>query len=111
MERPESRDLTSISFNDFVSLVFNSAEQVKPDTPVSDFKIEIVDGTKLRGYYARLFQKPEFLLSRFTKQELEEGFWEIIGYTHDWSLGELIGCNCQRITALRFRWVVVVNSR
>jgi hypothetical protein len=62
MEQPESRDLRSISFNDFVSLVFNSAEQVKPDTPVSDFKIEIVDGTKLCGYYARLFQKPEFLL-------------------------------------------------
>ena len=25
-----------------------------------------------------------------TKQELEEGFWEIMGYTHDWSLGDLI---------------------
>ena len=30
------------------------------------------------------------MLARFTKQELEEGFWEIMGYTHNWSLGDLI---------------------
>jgi hypothetical protein len=30
------------------------------------------------------------LLSRFTKEELEKGFWEIMGYSHDWSLGHLI---------------------
>jgi hypothetical protein len=89
MEQPQSRDLSSISFDDFVSLIFNPAEQVKPDAPLSGIEAEI-DAKKLCAYYVQLFQKPEFLLSRFTKQELEEGFWEIIGYTHDWSLGDLI---------------------
>lgn len=89
MEQPKSRDLTSISFDEFVSLIFDPAEQLKPDTPFSGIEVRI-DAKKLCAYYVQLFQKPEFLLSRFTKQELEEGFWEIIGYNHDWSLGDLI---------------------
>lgn len=89
MEQPESRDLTNISFDDFVSLIFNRAEQIKPDRP-HPFIQDEVDAKHLCSYYVQLFQKPEFLLSRFTKQELEEGFWEIMGYNHDWSLGDLI---------------------
>ena len=89
MEQPESRDLTNISFDDFVSLIFNAAEQIKPDRPLSGMEVEI-DAKRLCAYYVQLFQKPEFLLSRFTKQELEECFWEIMGYTHDWSIGDLI---------------------
>ncbi len=84
---PESRDLTSISFDDFVSLIFNPSEHWKPDTPVPVIEI---DEERFCSYYVRLFREPEFLLSRFTKQELEEGFWEIMGYTNDWSLGQLI---------------------
>jgi hypothetical protein len=89
MERPESRDLTNISFDDFVSLIFNHAEQIKPDRPLSGIEVEI-DAKRMCAYYVQLFQKPEFLHSRFTKQELEEGFWEIMGCAHDWSLGDLI---------------------
>jgi hypothetical protein len=29
------------------------------------------------AYYVQLFHRPEFLVSRFTKQQLEEGFWAI----------------------------------
>jgi hypothetical protein len=89
MEQPESRDLTNISFDGFVSLIFDPAEQIKPDGPLSFAEVEI-DAKGICGYYVQLFQNPEFLLSRFTKQELEAGFWEIMGYTHDWSLGDLI---------------------
>jgi hypothetical protein len=91
---PESEflDLKSISFDEFVSLIFErdvSAEHAKFDPPFCNVEPEI-DAQKMCSYYVQLFQKPEFLLSRFTKQELEEGFWEIMGYTHDWSLGNLI---------------------
>ena len=89
MEHSESRDLMNITFDDFVTLIFNPAEQIKPDRPLPSVEDEI-DAKKLCAYYVQLFQKPEFLLSRFTKQELEGGFWEIMGYNHDWSLGELI---------------------
>ena len=87
MEQPESRDLTNISFDDFVALIFNPAEQFKPDVLLPDMEI---NAQSVCAYYVQLFQQPEFLTSRFTKQELEEGFWEIMGYTHDWSLGDLI---------------------
>ncbi len=89
MEQPESRDLTFVSFDEFVSLIFTPAEQVKPDAPLPGVNVE-TDAKRLCAYYVQLFQNPEFLLSRFTKQELEQGFWEIMGYHHDWSLGELI---------------------
>jgi hypothetical protein len=87
MEQPESRDLTNIPFDDFVALIFNPAEQFKPDVLLPDMEI---NAQSVCAYYVQLFQQPEFLTSRFTKQELEEGFWEIMGYTHDWSLGDLI---------------------
>ena len=89
MEKPESRGLTKISFDEFVSLIFDPAEQVKPERPLAVIAVE-TDAKMFCAYYIQLFQNPEFLLSRFTKQELEEGFWQIMGYTHDWSLGELI---------------------
>ena len=61
----------------------------KPNTPLSIIEVEI-DARKLCSYCAQLFERPQFLLSRFTKQELEEGFWQIMGYTHGWSLGDLM---------------------
>ena len=73
MEQPESRDLTSISFNDFVSLVFNSAEQVKPDTPVSDFKIEIVDGTKYAATTHDCSKSQNFCYRALQNRSLKKG--------------------------------------
>ena len=49
-----------------------------------------VDAEKLCAYYVRLFRQPEFLLSRFAKEQLEEGFWAIMGHTHEWSAGDLV---------------------
>jgi len=49
-----------------------------------------VDAEKLCAYYVRLFRQPEFLLSRFTKDQLEQGFWAIMGHAHEWSAGNLI---------------------
>jgi hypothetical protein len=100
MAQPESRDLTNISFDDFVSLIFNPAEQIKPDRPLSGIEVE-VDAKRLCAYYVQLFQKPEFLLSRFTKQELEEGFWEIMGYTMIGPLATLSNALTHRYPAAR----------
>ena len=41
MEQPKSRDLRSVSFDEFVSLIFNPAEQLKPDTRLCDIEVEI----------------------------------------------------------------------
>ena len=85
MGQPESHDLKNISFDEFVSLIFEqdlSAEQRMLETEI--------DAKKLCAYYVRLFRQPEFLLARYTKQQLEEGFWSIMGLTHEWSVGNII---------------------
>ena len=42
------------------------------------------------AYYVQLFHRPEFLVSRFTKQQLEQGFWAIMGHTVEWSTANII---------------------
>jgi hypothetical protein len=88
MEQPEFRDLRNISFNEFVSLVFQRDAPVEPNEIGPPF--DEVDAEKLCAYYVQLFQQPEFLISRFTKKQLEEGFWAIMGHTQEWSAGKLI---------------------
>lgn len=88
MEQPETRDLKNVSFDEFVSLIFQRDMPVRPDEIGPPF--DEVDAEKLCAYYVRLFRQPEFLLSRFAKEQLEEGFWAIMGHTHEWSAGNLI---------------------
>jgi hypothetical protein len=88
MEQPEPRDLRNISFDEFVSLIFLRDTPVRPDELGQPFYE--VDARKLCTYYVRLFRQPEFLLSQFTKEQLEQGFWAIMGHTQEWSAGNLI---------------------
>jgi hypothetical protein len=83
----ETSDLRNISFDEFVHLIFER------ETPVTEREIGTiyeVDAEQLCGYYVRLFRQPEFLLTRFSKKQLEEGFWAIMGETQEWSAGHLI---------------------
>lgn len=86
--QPRPRDLKSISFEDFVSLIFERGKS-DPGPTFDDLDAEF-DPTKLLGYYVRLFREPEFLFSSFTKEKLEAGFWAMMGLTHPWSLGNLL---------------------
>jgi hypothetical protein len=93
VEEPEINDLTNISFDEFVKLVFEQPIQPEP-AEKDDLSLTYVDtqidAKKICAYYVRLFQQPEFLLSRFTKQQLENGFWAIMGHSHEWSAGNII---------------------
>lgn len=72
-------DLTDISFQEFVSFLFD--REVAVETTGRDYwywHVEVqYDAKKIVTYYVHLFGQPEFLLTRFTKQQLEEGFWAI----------------------------------
>ena len=87
MEQPESCDLSGISFDEFVLLIFERTDGV--DSPVRFIEVEL-DAKEICAHYVRLFREPEFLLSRFTKEELEAGFWAMMALTHEWSLGNII---------------------
>ena len=45
---------------------------------------------KTCGYYLPLFQQPEFLLERFSKGQIEAGFWAIQGSIVECSVTNLI---------------------
>ncbi len=88
-------DLTGATFQDFVRFLFDRDVNPNPKPPKKwdpwHFHVEVVfDAEKICAYYVKLFQQPEFLLTRFTKDQLEEGFWAIQGPNLDWSAYGLI---------------------
>jgi hypothetical protein len=85
-------DLTNSSFDDFIAFLFDrnvSLESEGRDYWYWHLEVEF-DAKKIGAYYVQLFTRPEFLLSRFTKPQLEEGFWAIQGPNLDCSVSRII---------------------
>jgi hypothetical protein len=85
-------DLTNSSFDDFVAFLFDrdvSLESEGRDYWYWHVEVEF-DPKKIGAYYVQLFRQPEFLLTRFTKLQLEEGFWAIQGPNLDCSVSRII---------------------
>lgn len=73
--------LTNSSFDDFVEFLFDrdvSLESKGQDYWYWHVQVEF-DAKKIAAYYVQLFRQPEFLLARFTRPQLEEGFWALQG--------------------------------
>ena len=100
MEPPTQVDLTSFSFDEFVSFLFD--HEVPPESGKYDpwyFHVEVeFDSKKICAYYVQLFRQPEFLLSRFTKPQLEEGFWAIQGPNLGCSVSRIVGDSDQPLS-------------
>ena len=81
MEQPVQVDLTNASFDEFISFLFD--RDVSSDSEKQDpwyWQVETTFAPEvICSYYVRLFQQPEFLSTRFSKAQLEEGFWAIQG--------------------------------
>jgi hypothetical protein len=79
MDQPFPVDLTTSSFDEFISFLFD--REIPPESEKRDpwyWHVETeIDWGKACAYYIRLFRQPEFLLTRFAKPQLEEGFWAI----------------------------------
>jgi hypothetical protein len=92
MEPPTTVGLANFSFEEFVSFLFD--HDVPSESKEYDpwnFHVEVeFDAKKICVYYVQLFRQPEFLLSRFTKPQLEEGFWAIQGPNLDCSVSRII---------------------
>ncbi len=85
-------DITHCSFEEFVTFLF--ARSV-PSTAVKHdpwyWNVEVAyDPDLVCKYYVRLFRDPAFLLERFSKAQLEQGFWAIQSCNLSCSVGELI---------------------
>ena len=90
-------DLTAVSFEDFVGFFFSPEVRTEEEKITYEEKEnwywgiddEYVSQT-FCAYYIRLFRNPEFLLQRFTNEQLEEGFWAMQGPVLNCSLVNLL---------------------
>jgi len=84
--------LANPSFDEFVTFLFD--RDVALETKGKDYwywHVEVeFDAEVIAAYYIQLFRQPEFLLERFTKEQLEEAFWAIPSYNLDCSVIRII---------------------
>jgi hypothetical protein len=92
MEERIQVDVSQYSFDEFISFLF--ARGVPGKTEEYDpwyFHVEVTFAPRrVCDYYLQLFRQPEFLLKRFSKDQIEEGFWVIQGPNLDCSVSRLI---------------------
>jgi hypothetical protein len=75
-------ELRGISFENFVLFLFEREVSVESEEDAEHwyYTAEIAfEPREVAAHYIRLFKQPEFLLSQFSRRQLEEGFWAIRG--------------------------------
>jgi hypothetical protein len=85
-------DIRGFSFDEFVAFVFD--RDVSTESKGKDYwywHVEVnFDAARIVGYYQKLFERPEFLLERFSRTQLEEGFWAVHGPNLDCAVSQII---------------------
>jgi hypothetical protein len=88
-------DISQSSFEDFVDFLFDhevvrsrEGEDIEPEKWYWQADVTL-DTRRVVAFYQRLFDEPEFLLARYTKEQLEQGFWAIMGQ-HDFGVTNVI---------------------
>lgn len=88
-------NIVGASFDEFVSFIFNTAVPDPPDeNPKRDhwyYHLDVsFDPSEVLTHYTRLFNDPVFLRERYTRGQLEEGFWAIQSCNLDCGVGQVI---------------------
>ena len=86
-------DITKYSFDEFVAFIFDREVSPRKNNKRDPWYWHVdvtFDPKTICGYYVRLFRNPTFLLERFSKSQLEEGFWAIQSEPLDCSAWHLI---------------------
>lgn len=89
-------DIRGYSFDEFIDFIFNhevNERLTNGERPKDPWyymsEVECSPETVIE-YYIRLFKEPEFLFSRFSREQLEQGFWLVPGESLECSIGEVI---------------------
>ena len=76
-------DIRGFSFEQFILFLFDRAIPPTLEGGGEDswyYSVEVTfDANEVAGHYVNLFTDPEFLRSRFSQLQLEQGFWAILG--------------------------------
>jgi hypothetical protein len=97
-------DLVGFSFDEFVKFLFDREVPIENESysallargetkkwnPWHWWTEVTFDAQQVSRYYSRLFRDPRFLLNKFSKQQLEEGFWAAQNDGFDCSVRSLI---------------------
>ena len=89
-------DIRNASFDEFVDFLFDHEVVSIPRSAETGpgpwyWAVEVLfDPNRVAQHYIRLFTAPEFLLERFTREQLEQGFWAIQSSNIDCSVYEII---------------------
>jgi hypothetical protein len=98
MKARDQYDISSSSFDEFVDFLFKREVVPLPEGPDRDKKPEpwywhadvTFDTRRVLTFYVQLFEGPEFLMARYSKEQLEQGFWAIISGNIECSVTEVI---------------------
>jgi len=91
MSEREEIDISGFSYDEFVSFLFDREIRVRegPYHPWY-FDLEVIlEAQRVCEFYTRLFRDPDFLFRKYSKAQLDEGFWAIHGGG--------IGCSVQQL--------------
>jgi hypothetical protein len=92
MKEREQIDISRYSFDEFVAFVFD--REIRARTGKYHpwyFDVEIAfDASRLCEFYIQLFRNPNSILAKYSKAQLEVGFWAIHGAAFDCSAQHLI---------------------
>jgi len=92
VEELEQFDVSEYSFDEFVSFIFEhepSEDWNKQKPWYWDTEV-LYDPFKICDYYVQLFRQPSFLLERFSRAQLNEGFWAVHGPNLDCAVSRVI---------------------
>lgn len=91
MNESSHQDITGIAFEDFTKFVFARPVPANAKAKPWYWYIETAfEPTEIVDNYVSLFTRPEFLLTRFLKAELEQGFWAIQSCNLDCAVAQVI---------------------
>jgi hypothetical protein len=93
-------DISQYSYEEFVSFLFaRDVQTIEEQGDLQkwdpwDLKVEVkFNPERVCEYYTCLFERPGFLLQRFSKAQLEEGFWALQGPNLDCAVPRILDAN------------------
>jgi hypothetical protein len=97
MNENNTYDLTRISYEGFVSFLFDHEVNPLPEEQLINehspwyFHADVTyDPAAISKYYMKLFGNPDFLFQIYTREQLEQGLWAIMTMNLDCSIANII---------------------
>lgn len=72
-------DISKLKYEEWIDFVFNHPVEETPWHFAAESAYETIDPAKVVAHLTRLFTNPAEILSRYTREQIDQGFWFIPG--------------------------------